>query len=132
MQRALAVSVACAAAACSEDAAPVPEVPREVVTDTRELLVGDLVETIFTGGPGDAVVLAIDAPVAKLDWNIHGHADGATVTAVEGFGVMTVRYRFAPTADAEWYLLLRNRDAAPMTVQVTFELHGDMQWSGWR
>ena len=126
-------------AACSDgggtaapDASLADAAPRQVVTATRQLLVGELAEAILDGGPGDVAMISLSAPVANLDWNIHGHANGSTQTVVEELGVMTVRYTFAPTAQADWYLLLRNKDAAPMSVEVELALYGDMQWSGWQ
>lgn len=130
-----------ALAACGENGGPLTHdapqaatdaVPRQVVSETKQLLVGEIAEAVLAGGPGDAAVLSLAAPVAKLDWNIHGHAGGGTQTVKEEFGVMTASYAFAPTAHADWYLLLRNKDTAPMAVEVRIELFGTMQWSGWR
>ncbi|MCX5746269.1 MAG: hypothetical protein NT062_27645 [Proteobacteria bacterium] len=129
-------------AACGDDPGATPTVdaatdtadaaPRETLTSSKMLLVGELAESIFVGGPGDVVEITLSAPVAKLDWNLHGHAGGATQTVKEELGVMTARYAFSPTAQGDWYLLLRNKDAAPMTVDVKLELFGAITWSGWQ
>lgn len=113
------------------DGAP-PGTPREVITESKQLLVGEIAETILVGGPDDRAVISVTAPAAKLDWNIHGHANGETTTVEEGFDVMSVHYTLTPPAQADWFLLLRNRDTAPMTVQIEIGLYGDMQWSGWQ
>lgn len=132
----LAILAACgdAGGEVTPDAPPalVDAAPRQVVMEGKLLLVGELAEAILPGGPGDVAVLSFDAPVAKLDWNIHGHAGGSTQTVKEELGVMTVRYTFEPTAQTDWYLLLRNKDTAPMTVQVHIDLYGDLAWSGWQ
>jgi len=128
-------------AACGDSGGSVPPdappaladaAPRQVVMEGKPLLVGEIAEAVVAGGAGDVAVLSFDAPVAKLDWNIHGHVGGSTQTLKEELGVMNVRYTFEPTAQGDWYLLLRNKDTAPMTVQVKIELYGDMQWSGWQ
>lgn len=103
---------------------------RAVVNDTKQLLVGEIAEGILTGGPGDVAVISIEG--ATLDWNLHGHADGSTQTIMEELGVTSVHYTFTPAAQAAWYLLLRNREPAPVTVQVEIALHGDIEWSGWQ
>ncbi len=111
--------------------ADAPAPPRETVTASRTLLVGEIAEAILVGGPGDSATIRVTAPVPKLDWNIHGHAGGATQTVVEELAVMSIDYAFAPTAQADWYLLLRNRDTAQMPLEVTIDLYGDITWSGW-
>ncbi len=114
------------------DAALLDAAPREVVTDEKMLLVGELGEATLTGGPGDRAVITLSAPVAKLDWNLHGHANGSTQVVKEELGIMTTTYSFVPTAEAEWFLLIRNMDTVPMTVAVNIELYGDIVWSGWQ
>jgi len=49
----------------------------------------------------------------------------------EELQVMTVDYDFRPTAQADWYLLIRNRDTGTMAVTVDIQLFGNMQWTGW-
>lgn len=95
------------------------------------LLVGEIAESIFTGGVQDMATITLTAPVEKLDWNLHGHAGGTTVTVKEELGVLTASYGFTPSAQGDWFLLIRNRDALPMTVDVKIELFGAMTWSGW-
>ena len=141
--RSLAAALVCAVAAlggCGDDPAasvdaspaPIDAAPREVVAADRSLLVGEIAEGILAGGAGDRAVIRVTAPLAMLDWNIHGHASGATQTVVEAFAVASVDYSFEPTAQADWYLLLRNKATAPMAVEVEIELYGTMQWSGWQ
>lgn len=133
-------SLLLALAACGDDGgqatpdapqAPVDAAPRQVVSETKQLLVGEIAEAILAGGPGDTAVLTLTAP-GVFDWNIHGHANGSTQTVAEELGVMTVSYTFAPTAQADWYLLIRNRNTSPMSVDVRVELFGAVQWSGWQ
>lgn len=131
--RPLTLALALAACGGSGDDGPTPDAaPRQVVTETRQLLVGELVEATLTGGPADAAALSLTAPVAKLDWNIHGHPGSSTETVKEELGVMAASYTFEPSAQADWFLLLRNKDTAPMAVEVRIELYGAMQWSGFR
>lgn len=108
----------------SADALPA----REVVTDTRTLEPGEIVEAILAGGPGDSAEIHLEAPVLELDWNIHGHADGSTQTIHEQLNQMTVDYTFAPTAEADWYLLLRNSGTETMDVQLRIGLYGEITW----
>lgn len=123
-------------AACGDGGSTTPDAnldaaPREVITESKLLLVGELAEGILVGGPGDVAIISLEAPLAKLDWNLHGHANGSTQVVEEGFEQMSVRYTFTPGAQAEWLLLVRNKDSAPMTVEVEIALHGAMEWSGW-
>lgn len=129
----LAVLAACGGTGSSSPDAPLDgEVPRETVMDTKTLLVGEILEATLTGGPGDRATITLSAPLPALDWNIHGHAGGATQTVKEELGIMTARYTFSPPAEATWFLLVRNQDAAPMTIDVTIDLFGDIAWSGWQ
>lgn len=129
----LAVLAACGDGGSSSppDAPPDGQVPRETVTDQKSMLVGEILEATLTGGPGDRAVITLTAPVPKLDWNIHGHANGGTQTVKEELGIMTSTYEFSPAAEAEWFLLVRNKDTAPMTIDVKIDLYGDIVWSGW-
>lgn len=111
------------------DALSIDAAPRQVVMDGRSLQAGELVEAKLTGGPTDVAIIHLEAPVAELDWNIHGHAGGTVQTVYEELNKMTVDYVFVPTADTDWWLLLRNSGPATMTVQVRVELYADMQWT---
>jgi hypothetical protein len=106
--------------------------PRESVTEDKLLLVGEIAEATLTGGPGDRAVITLAAPNPALDWNIHGHANGSSQTVKEELRVMTATYSFSPTAQADWSLLLRNQDTAPMMIGVKIDLYGEMAWSGWQ
>jgi hypothetical protein len=113
------------------DAALADVMPRETVTDSKTLLASELGEATLHGGAGDLARIRLSAPIAKLDWNLHGHTGGGTQTVHEELGIATADYTFAPEAPAEWSLLLRNRDTAPLTVEVHIELYGEITWSGW-
>ncbi len=126
------IAAGCDGGSASPDAPPSDAAPREVVMDDKALLVGELGEATLTGGPGDRAVITLSAPVAKLDWNLHGHANGSTQVVKEELGIMSTTYTFTPTAQAEWFLLVRNADTAPITVGVHIELYGDIVWSGWQ
>ena len=114
------------------DAATVDAMPRESVAESRTILAHDIVEGLLTGGPGDRAVLHLVAPAAKLDWNIHGHANGGTQNVAEGFAQLSVDYVFEPTSQTDWYLLLRNQGDTPFSVEVHIDLFGEMAWSGWQ
>jgi hypothetical protein len=137
------VLVAGALAACGDDGPPVapdayvpdadPSVPdampREVITATQPLVPGELVEGIMTGGPDDHAVIHLMAPVAELDWNIHGHAGGETQVVYEELNVLGADYVFVPSAETDWWLLIRNSGPTNMDVEIRVELHGDMTWA---
>lgn len=112
----------------SIDAQSPDAVPRETVMEGLLLEPGELTEGIMTGGAGDVASIRLTAPVAELDWNIHGHANGSTQVIAEEYNVMSLDYVFSPTAQADWYLLIRNSGPTDMTVQVKVELYGGMQW----
>ncbi|HWO20073.1 MAG TPA: hypothetical protein VNO30_14905 [Kofleriaceae bacterium] len=119
------------------DAAPVVDVPgdampRQVVTENVPLVVNEIVEAILVGGPGDYARLQMSASGAPLDWNMHGHANGSTQVVKEELKVPSVDYLFQPTAQADWYLLIRNKGQTDITVQLKIELFGEMTWSGWQ
>ena len=115
-------------AAGSIDALPPDASPRETIMENVLLVPGDLAEGIMTGGSGDLAVIDLVAPAAELDWNIHGHAGGGTQVIYEEFNKASVRYTFAPAAQADWWLLIRNSGPTDMTIQVKVALHGNMQW----
>lgn len=110
------------------DALVIDAAPRQVIMENQALQPGELVEGIMTGGPGDTAVIHLEAPVAELDWNIHGHQNGSTQTVFEELDKMVVDYTFQPTSDTDWFLLLRNSGPTDMTVTVHVELYADMQW----
>jgi hypothetical protein len=110
------------------DASATDATPRQVVMDPHTLVPGEFIEGVMTGGPGDTVGIRLTAPVAKMAWNIHGHANGETQVVHEEFDQMTAEYVFQPTAQADWYLLVRNDNSTDMTVQIEVALYGDVQW----
>jgi hypothetical protein len=106
------------------DAAP----PRELISETRNLQVGELAEGIMTGGPDDLALIHLEAPVSEMDWNIHGHPDGSTVVVYEELNKMTVDYPYHPSAQGDWFLLVRNSGPTNMAVKIQVGLYGNMQW----
>jgi hypothetical protein len=113
------------------DAAPPDAMPRETIMSARPLQVGEIVEGTMTGGmaAGDIAVITLMAPTANLGWNIHGHANGGTQVVFEEHMKTDVSYTFAPTTQAEWYLLVRNEGQVNMEVNVKVELYGAMAWA---
>jgi hypothetical protein len=111
------------------DAAP----PRETLDLVQPLQPGELVEAIMIGGGpggnGDRAIIKLTAPTPTLDWNIHAHPDGSTVTVHEENDVMTAEYDFIPNQNAEWFLLLRNGGGVNMDVQLEIKLFGAMTFA---
>ena len=127
-------AILCALAACGGGGESMPlldAMPRQVVMENLPLVVGEIVEAKLVGGEGDYARIVLVNPTPTMDWNIHGHANGGTQVVNEQLQVMSVDYVFAPTAQAEWYLLIRNRGQTDTTVQVMIELYQDITWSGW-
>jgi hypothetical protein len=114
--------------------APPPQIdgvtPRETVMENVPLQVNEIVEGILKGGSGDIAHITMMAPSASLDWNMHSHPNGTTIVVKEELKVMNVDYVFAPSEQADWYLLLRNKGQTDMTVQLKIELFGNMMWTG--
>jgi hypothetical protein len=115
-------------AAISIDALPPDAPPRQTIMEGVLLTPNELTEGIMTGGSGDLAVIRLAAPGGELDWNIHGHAGGGTQVIHEEYDKASVDYTFAPSAHADWYLLIRNSGPTDLTIQVKVELHGNMQW----
>jgi hypothetical protein len=111
------------------DAQPPDAMPRETVMEGVLLAPNEPAEGIMTGGAGDVAVIHVTVPGGELDWNIHGHANGGTQIVLEKFDQPGgAEYTFAPTARADWYLLIRNSGPTSTTFQVKVELYGNMQW----
>jgi hypothetical protein len=127
----LAALAACGDAAPeagTRDADPTADAaPSATIMEAQNLLPGELVEGIMTGGPSDAARIRLVAPML-LDWNIHSHATGHAVTVFEEYGKLTVDYEFVPTGDGDWYLLVRNSGNVTADIQFTVELYGAMTW----
>lgn len=136
----LLCALALSAAACGDDGGATPDAPvltdaqvpdappRQTIMEGMLLVPGEVVEGIMTGGGGDLASIDLSAPASELDWNIHGHAGGGTQVIQEGFNTMVVDFTFAPTAAADWYLLIRNSGPTDMMIQVKIGLYGNMQW----
>ncbi|MBA3458829.1 MAG: hypothetical protein H0T46_02630 [Deltaproteobacteria bacterium] len=103
--------------------------PRETIMATRTLQPGQFAEGAMTGGPSDLALIHLEAPINEMDWNIHGHAGTGTQNVFEELNKMTVDYSFVPSAQAEWYLLVRNSGPQNMDVKITVKLYGAMQWA---
>lgn len=144
----LGTLAACSGAdgSASPDADLADALPRQVVSEIKQLQVGELAEATLTGGSGDTATILLAAPVAKLDWNLHGHANvdfralptigtpphSGDKTIHEEFDVMNVDYIFSPSSRSDWRLIIRNKDTSSMDVAVNIGLYGDMQWNGWQ
>lgn len=127
--KAAAIALCAVLAGCSDSDPEEPLPPlRETVMETMTLRVGEILEGIMTGGPSDGAVIHLEAQLASLDWNIHGHADGGTQVVDEDFKQMTVDYVYRPSASTDWWLLLRNSGLTNMNVVVQIDLHGEMTW----
>jgi hypothetical protein len=50
----------------------------------------------------------------------------------EALMVTSVDYLFIPPAQADWYLLLRNKGQTDITIALEIQLYGAMTWSGWQ
>jgi hypothetical protein len=118
------IDAAPAADASGVDAAP----PRELIMETVPLVPGELAEGIMTGGPNDLALIHLEAPVSELDWNIHGHPNNTTIVVYEELNKMTVDYAYTPSAQADWYLLIRNSGPTNMDIKVRVGLYGAMSW----
>ena len=139
--RRLGLAIALLLAACGGDdggtpvdAAPIDQgtgidaAPRQLIMETQSLVPGELVEGIMTGGPDYYAVIHLEAPVAELDWNIHGHEGGGTQNVYEELNQTRVDYVFRPTSETDWWLLVRNSGPTAMDVVVHVELYEGMQW----
>ena len=103
--------------------------PRETFSVTQPFQAGELIEGLMPGGPDDRATIRLTAPVSELDWNIHAHPGGTTVTVHEELNVMTVEFDFVPTEQADWFLLLKNSGPTNMDVEVEIDLYGAMTFA---
>ena len=110
---------------------PADAMPRQVISENVPLVINEIVEATLVGGPTDYARIRMTAAGAPIDWNIHGHANGGTQIVQEGLKVPSVDYLFVPPAQADWYLLIRNKGTTDITIELTIELYGDVMWSGW-
>jgi hypothetical protein len=101
--------------------------------EVKPLVVNEYGEAILHGGnPGDYAHITMMAGGSPIDWNLHGHANGGTQVVSEAFKVPSVDYVFIPTAEADWYLLIRNKGTTDINVDLKIELFGEITWSGWQ
>jgi hypothetical protein len=128
-------------AACGDDAPKLPDAAmaadanlaidaapaRQTIDEPQSLEPGEIVEGIMTGGPNDTALIHLHAPMS-LDWNIHSHATGHTVTVYEEYGKQTVDYNFVPANDGDWFLLIKNSGNVAADIEVNVKLYGAMQW----
>jgi hypothetical protein len=119
-------------AACgSGDDAPPDGSDVTFVEEARTLLLGERIEAIMTGGPGDRAVIAVDAPSPALTWDLHRHAGGDTEIVAMGISATELRYELVPTAEDDYFLLLHNTGDAPVDISIDIDLHG-MTWREFR
>lgn len=111
---------------------PAGVVLRDTVMEDVPLQVNEIVEAILVGGPGDAARVTMSASGAPIDWNMHGHANGETMVITEEFAATNIEYVFVPPAQADWYVLIRNKGQTNISVQLKIELYDDITWSGWQ
>ena len=72
---------------------------------------------------------SVRAALAATLFTIAACGDDGQSRSIDAAAAIDARSMFVPTADTEWWLLLRNSGPAEMTVQVRVELYADMQWS---
>ncbi len=106
--------------------------PRQVVMETKSLLVGQLIEATMTGGPTDLATIHFSVATPDLDWNIHIHPGNESINVVEELGQSTVDYVFQPTEQTDYFLIIRNGGTAPIDVDVEIGLYGALGWSDWQ
>jgi hypothetical protein len=145
---AVALGAALALVACKSDDAPAADAPpaaidadtsidaappRETMNLVQPLAAGEVVEAVMKGGApggnGDRAIIKLTAPTMTLDWNIHAHPNGSTVTVHEELDVLTTEYDFIPNETADWFLLLRNGGGVSMDVQLEIKLYGAMTFA---
>jgi predicted small lipoprotein YifL len=114
-----------AADASPIDAAP----PRELIMTQQPLQVGELVEAIMHGGPGDSALIHLSGPAMSVSWNLHSHQSGGTQVIYEQLKQTTVDYEFKPASTADWYLLIRNDGLTDINVDVKVGLYGAITWT---
>lgn len=117
-----------AAAVVDSDGIDAPP-PRETVHFLQPLQVGELIEGIMHGGATDGAQIRLEAPPSSLSWNLHSHQNGGTQVVTEALNQTVVDFAFHPTADADWYLLMRNDGTTDIIVDVTVGLYGAMTWT---
>jgi hypothetical protein len=130
MIRSIPVLVLLAACGSDDDTAPVDAGPT-IVEEARVLLLGERIEAIMTGGPGDRAVIAVDAPSPSLTWDLHRHAGGDTEIVASGVSAAAVRYELVPTTEDDYFLLLHNTGDAPIDISIDIDLQG-MTWREFR
>ncbi|MBP9086621.1 MAG: hypothetical protein KBG15_10920 [Kofleriaceae bacterium] len=105
------------------DAAQVDAAPTRTIAETRTVASQDSLEGTFTAKKTDRIVITLTS-TGPIDWNIHGHADGATQIVKGERDVTTVNYSFTPLADGDWFIIMANKGATSVDVQVRFEVYG--------
>jgi hypothetical protein len=115
----------------SGDVAPPDGRDVTLVEEARTLLLGERIEAIMTGGPGDRAVITVDAPSPALTWDLHRHAGGDTEIVASGVSTAAVRYELVPTTEDDYFLLLHNTGDAPIDISIDIDLQG-MTWREFR
>lgn len=124
-------SAACGSSSPSPTVDANLDTPRDTVTETKTLLVGDLAEGQFTGGPGDAVLIQLSTTTPTLAWDVHSHDGGETVVVIKEQDKSAVDYQLVPPTEGHWNLLIRNAGTTSIDIAVKLDLYGDIQWSDW-
>jgi hypothetical protein len=105
------------------DAAVVDAAPTRTIAETKTLTAQGSLEGTFTAKKTDRIVVTLTSP-GPIDWNIHGHANGSTQIVKGERDVATVSYQFTPPADGEWFVIMANKGATSVDVQVRFDVYG--------
>jgi hypothetical protein len=105
------------------DAAIIDAAPKRSIAETKTLAAQGSLEGTFTAKTTDRIVVTLTS-TGPIDWNIHGHANGATQIVKGERDVATVSYSFTPPADGEWFVIMANKAATPVDVQVRFDVYG--------
>lgn len=105
------------------DAALIDAAPTRSIVETKTLAAQGALEGTFTAKTTDRIVVTLTS-TGPIDWNIHGHANGSTQIVKGERDVVTVSYSFTPAADGEWFVIMANKGATPVDVQVRFDVYG--------
>ncbi len=105
------------------DAAKVDAAPTRIIAETKTLAAQGSLEGTFTAKKTDRIVVTLTS-TGPIDWNIHGHANGSTQIVKGERDVASVSYQFTPPADGEWFVIMANKGATSVEVQVRFDVFG--------
>ncbi len=109
--------------AAQVDAVIIDAAPTRSIVETKTLAAQGSLEGTFTAKKTDRIVVTLTS-TGTIDWNIHGHANGSTQIVKGERDVATVSYQFTPPADGEWFVIMANKGATSVDVQVRFDVYG--------